>query len=201
MGRALGDTGTHPNVIVHRMIKHNYSKASMVQGSMIGIGNQSLPIKRKIEIGLLPWYEQDLNKMIKVRFWILAKANEWNPTLPERDISCAEIQDIMPSELADPFFWKAKGVQLLLGVGTWASILEEKVSKLSSKLVGQKSKFGHIVFGQTGEGEGSIIKMEQHVHSVEENPNEELSKAIKRFWEFEDLSLCTNKDVEQESVE
>lgn len=149
-GRALGDTGAHPNIIVHKIIKYNYSKSSTVHGSMIGIGNQSLPIKRKIEIGLLPWYEQDLNKMIKVTFWILPKGNDWNPTLPERDISCAEILNGIPKELADPYFWKADGVQMLLGVGTWASILNDKLVKLSSKLICQESRFGNVIFGQTG---------------------------------------------------
>lgn len=27
-GRALGDTGAHPNIIVHKIIKYNYSKTS-----------------------------------------------------------------------------------------------------------------------------------------------------------------------------
>lgn len=40
-----------------------------------------------------------------------------------------------------------------------------------------------------------------HVNSVEENSNEELNRAIKRFWGFEDLPMCTNKDVEHELVE
>lgn len=179
--RALGDTGAHPNIIAHKIIKYNYPKTSTVQGSMIGIGNQSFPIKRKIEIGLLPWYEQNLNKMIKVTFWILPKGNNWNPTLPERDISCAEILNEIPKKLADPFFWKADGVQMLLGVGTWASILEDKLIKLSDKLIYQKSSFGHIIYGQTGEGKCEEIKEIKHVNSVEENSTEELNRAIKRF--------------------
>lgn len=197
--RALGDTGAHPNVIGHKIVKHYYSKASMVQGNMIGIGNQSLQIKRKIVLGLQPWYENDPSKIIRVTFWILPKATEWNPMLPERDIQCAEISNEIPLELADPLFWKADNVSMILGVGTWTSILKENLKRLNSNLICQESKFGHVIYGQIGENKSGEIK--GHVHSIEENSLEDLNRAIKRFWEFEDLPMCTNKDLEHELVE
>lgn len=176
--RALGDTGAHPNVIVHRIIKKDYSKASLVRGNMIGIGNQSLQILRKIVLGLQPWYEDDPSKIIRVTFWILPKTNEWNPILPERDIQREEISNKMPAQLADPLFWKADKVSILLGVGTWASILEEKLIKLSNSLICQESLFGHVIYGKMGEEKISETRENKYVHSVVENSFEGLNRAI-----------------------
>lgn len=69
---------------------------------------------------------------------------------------------------------------MLLGVGTWASILNDKLVKLSSKLICQESRLGNIIYGQTGEEELGEIKEIKHVHSIEENSIEELNRAIKR---------------------
>lgn len=79
-------------------------KSVVIHGSMIGIENQSLQVKRKITIGLQPWYEQGSKNRVNISFWILPKSVKWNPVLPERNISCAEIPKVLSPILADPLF-------------------------------------------------------------------------------------------------
>lgn len=143
--RALGDTGAHPNIIAHKIVKNDYSKSVAISGSMVGIENQSLQVKRKITIGLQPWYEQDSNNRVDVSFWILPKTGKRNPILPERDISCAEIPKALSPILVDPLFWKASPISIILNVETWTSLLNGKGAKISKNFLSQESKFGKVI--------------------------------------------------------
>lgn len=199
--RALGDTGAHPNIIAHKLIKSDYSKTIAVRGSMLGIESNALQIKRKVIIGLQPWFETNPNKRIIVHFWILPKSSKWGPILSERDVSCAEIPNELESKLADPLFWKAQPVSMILNVGTWTVLLNDKAKKLSDGLLCQESKFGNIISGQLGSDAPLESRNGAHVHLMRDSSFDELRKAMQKFWTFEDISMCTKKDEEHELVE
>lgn len=199
--RALGGTGAHPNIMAHRLIKSDYSKTIAVRGSMLGIENNALPIKRKAIIGLQPWFEKDPSKRIKVHFWILPKSGKWNPILPERDISCDEISNKLEPVLADPLFWKAQPISMLLNVGTWISFLNDGSKKLSDNLLCQESKFGRVISGQLGNDVSIEPRKGAYVNLVQDNSYDELRKTMQRFWAFEDIALCTKRDADHELVE
>lgn len=191
--RALGDTGAHPNIIAHKLIKGEFMNSVKIRGSMIGIENQSLEIKRKIIIGLQPWYEKGENNKVNISFWILPKAGKWNPILPVRDISYAEIPKELSANLADPLFWRASPVSIVLNVGTWTSFLNGRGKKINDDLLSQESKFGNVISGQLGSNEQLELKKENYIHLIQDKSFEELNRAIQRFWEFDELSLCTKK--------
>lgn len=199
--RALGDTGAHPNIIAYKIVKGDYSNSAAIHGSMIGIENQSFQVKRKITIGLQPWYEQGSENRINVSFWILPKSVKWNPVLPERNIACSEIPNGLSPVLADPLFWRASPVSVLLNVGTWASLLNGQGEKINENLLSQGSKFGNVISGQLGQIEQSELKENKYVHLIQDKSFEELNKSIQRFWAFDDLSLCTKKEAEEDLVE
>lgn len=199
--RALGDTGAHPNIIAHRLIESDYSKTTAVRGSMLGIENNALPIKRKVIIGLQPWFKRNPGKRIRVPFWILPKSSRWNPILPERDISCDEISNELEPVLADPLFWKAQPVSMLLNVGTWTSFLNDKSKKLSDDLLCQESKFGRVISGQLGNGVSIEPRKTAYVNLVQDNSYDELRKTMQKCWAFEDIALCTRRDADHDLVE
>lgn len=199
--RALGDTGAHPNIVAHKLIKSDYSKTIAVRGSMLGIENNALPIKRKIIIGLQAWFEPDPSKRINVDFWILPKSSKWSPILPEKDISCAEIPYELEPILADPLFWKAQPVSMLLNVGTWTSLLSNEIKKLNDSLLCQETKFGKVISGQLGNRASLKLGGCAYVHLIQDNSFDELRRAIQKFWAFEDISMCSKKDAEHELVE
>lgn len=174
-----------------------------MRGGMLGIENQALPIKRKIIIELQPWFEENPNKRIIAHFWILPKSSKWSPILPEKDISCAEVPAELSSILADPLFWKAQPVSMILNVGTWTSVLSEKAIKLSNGLLCQDSLFGKIISGQLSSNTFLELDGNQcaNISHAQENSFNELQKSIQKFWEFEDISMCNKNDANHELVE
>lgn len=118
--------------------------------------------------------------------------------MPERDISCAEIRNNLNANLADPLFWKSSNVSILLGIDTWASIIKERSYQINKNFICHESTFGNILLGKVN----SIVKTSnnKNMHSIQSSM-EEIEKTIKKFWEFEDLSLCAKKDIEHDIVE
>lgn len=199
--RALCDSGSHPNLIKHAVLKYYASKTTIANGSIIGIGNDPVRVRKKVIASIQPWFEKGDSNRITASFWVLPKASKWAPILPERDVPSNAIIRKLEPHLADPTFWKSDGISILLGIELWAEILEGPTHKLDKKLVAQESILGKVIFGRIGDQEQTEQNVQNRVKSVYSISLNELDESLKRFWHFDDLNLCEQTNTEHELVE
>lgn len=186
--RALCDTGSNVNVVTHKIAKHYLDRAKPMNSTICGISNESIKVQKRILLEIRPWFES--NKIITYQcdFWILPKLSEWGPVLPSRDISCKDMNFKLSPILADPMFWKAEPVSMILGIEFWAKFINENISLLCDDMLCYETRFGSIVLGKTGiSGETDLVKP---VFTTIKADIEELIEFFQKFWEIEDLSLC-----------
>lgn len=200
--RALGDTGSETELVHHNTIERWYPKSTHTNVDIIGLGDQDIWVKRKIEVELRPWYDTDGQTTLKVTLYILPKTTTWSPTYPARSVSCDAIENSLHGPLADPLFWNPSKIHILLGIEALAMLMMDCTSKrVGKKLVSQATAMGNVIFGSTGDWISSNspqLTIKKKVHAVN---MQELDKNIQRLWQFDDLVLCTKKDVENELVE
>lgn len=200
--RALCDTGSEAELVHYDTIEQWYHKAKPAQVCIVGLGEQDVPVKRKIQVELRPWYAQDDTVALTITFWILPKSHTWGPTYPERQLPCEAINGPLVGPLADPLFWQPSKIQLLLGIEVLAMLMMNGWSnRVGNRLISQQTAIGNVIFGKAGDwiyADSPQLTIKKRVHVVN---MQELDKNIQRFWQFEDLPLCTKKDAENELVE
>lgn len=200
--RALGDSGSEAELVHHDTIEPWYSKSTPANVNIVGLGDDDVPVKRKIEVELRPWYDQSGQNSLEVTLWILPKTNTWGPIYPEIPITDSAIEQPLIGPLADPLFWQPSRVQLLLGIEVLAMLMMDCTTKrIGKRLISQETAMGNMIFGRTDDfvqPNSPQLTSKRAIHVVN---MQELDKNIQRFWHFEDLTLCTKKDAENELVE
>lgn len=199
--RALCDTGSQANLIKRSAIKYLDSETKPLHGSIVGIGANPVRIRRKIRVSIQPWFAEKNENKFDVSFMVLPKSSNWSPIFPNQDVPCEIIAKKLQPNLADPLFWRANGVSLLLGIEFWATAIEGMAFRLSKSVLCQESALGNLILGRINANDcvkQDIIEEKSQIYAVNVS---ELEKIMKKFWEFEDLPLCTNKSVEDEIVE
>lgn len=197
--RALCDTGSHLNIVTHRIARNFLDKVKPMNSTIHGIANESIKVQSKIMLEIRPWFDSNKTVAFVSEFWILPKASDWAPIMPSRDISYNDMDFKLKPILADPMFWKAEPVYMILGIEFWANFIHENVYLLCESMLCYETKFGSVVLGKTNmSGENEPIKS---VFTINKCDMEELKEIFQRFWEFEDLALCTRKDAECELAE
>lgn len=198
--RAFGDTGSVPNLVKHRAVKEFVMNAVHIHGSIVGIGASPVRVKKKLNMSIQPWFAEDESEKINANFLVLPKESKWEPIFPIRDVPCNALMDKLKPNLADPTFWKSSGVSLLLGIKVWSAIIEGSSYKIDNQLLYQESMLGGLISGSIGRNEDDEVHVigKQQVYNVNIN---ELEQIMKKFWEFEDLQLCTKKSFEDELTE
>lgn len=124
MARALCDTGTQPNIVMHKLVKIFYDKTSSVQTTINGVTSDSVQIKREIVLTIKPWFDSE--DSITTTFLIFPQSCKWNPVLPNTDVHCDFMGVGLPAQLADPMFWKSAPIHMLCGVEIWARMVPSK---------------------------------------------------------------------------
>lgn len=197
LSRGLFDCGSQPNLIVNNLIKKLNLKVQSVRTNILGLSCSPIRITRQVTLKVYPWF--DSNDFVELTFWVLPKNAKWHPLLPDRIIRPSEIKLSREMTLADPLFWKPENVQLLLGIGACARILEPSLFKVSDGLIEQQTKLGAVVMGNLGD---SCATTASHVFSsVKECSSHDIEHLIKRFWEVEELPSVSKKSKEHQLVE
>ncbi|XP_031638945.1 uncharacterized protein LOC116351048 [Contarinia nasturtii] len=199
--RALCDSGAIPNLMKNNVMKYRSSKTVNINGGVNGISNEPVRIRKKVNAMIQPWFENGNEKKISAEFWVLPKSCKWAPILPNRDVTCDVIVQKLPPNIADPTFWRADHISILLGIEVWAEIMEGRSEKLSEKLVSQESMLGNLISGRIGDKEMSDLEKQSFERNVCTVSINDLDDLLKKFWSFEDLPLCVQKSPEHELVE
>ncbi|XP_055308300.1 uncharacterized protein LOC129572379, partial [Sitodiplosis mosellana] len=95
-------------------------------------------------------------------------------------------------QLADPEFMQANAVDILFGVDIYGIIVENGLKK--GKLhepVAQNSSFGWLVFGAACKAKEYSVRIHttRLANTNNNDENEDLNVALKRFWESEEVNL------------
>lgn len=107
------------------------------------------------------------------------------------------IPDECQSELADPNFGTPAPVDMLLGVGVWAAILQDGSQINNFGIAIQSSQLGWLVYGG-----GVLPNAPPEVHStVCDCDEEQLDMLLRRFWEIEENPQARARTAEQEQCE
>lgn len=199
--RALCDSGSEVNLIRANLLQKIRYQAKNISAALVGITENAVRIKQQICVQLEPWFDDETVKPIEADFWMLPKTSSWSPIYPSQDILPQSIQNSLKTPVADPLFWKSSAVPLLLGVEVLASMMNGSSTKLNTGLVAQQTVFGNMIYGRAGnlssQKSASIVERKT-VYAID---LKELDKNLQKIWEFEDLSLCTQKDAEHEICE
>lgn len=200
--RALGDTGSEAELIHQNTVTQWLHLAQPAQVNIVGLGDQDVPVRKKIQVELRPWYAQDNRVTLSVTLWILPKAHNWGPTYPNQPISPDAISQNLKGPLANPYFWKPSQMQILLGIEVLAMLMMNgQTQRVGNRVISQQTAMGNVLFGKAGDwiySDSPRLTVNQTVHVVN---MQELDKNIQKFWQFEDLALCTKKDADNELVE
>lgn len=198
--RAMCDSGSQVNLIRHNIIKTTERSIKPVNLDLIGITETSIKIKNKVIARIQPWFNHNTLTGIETEFLLLPKSSNWSPTYPSQSILPYGITEPMKSPVADPLFWRSGSVPILLGVEIYSQILNGLTRKVSYNLTEQMTSYGNVIMGtaiETTNNESTMNAVKQSVHVVDLH---EIDKNMQRFWEFEDIKLCTKKDAEHEMV-
>lgn len=198
--RALCDTGGQANLVEHKAITDCEQELSNTTGTIIGISDTPIRIRKRATLSFLPWFVPNNEQKYSATFYVLPKAAKWAPMLPEYDIPCDELNGQLEPALADPLFWRADPVHLLFGIEVWAEMMCNGATRVNSSLVSQETIFGNLVFGRIG-NRCEYAQIEERKDSVHFINTAELDKTLQKFWEFEDLSLCIAEKPEHELIE
>lgn len=145
LARALGDSGSEAELVHHDTIAPWYKFSKPANVTVVGLGEQDVLVKRKIEVELRPWYDQSDQTKLKVTLWILPQTNKWAPVYPERPIPRNAIDSPLNGQLADPLFWDPARVQILLGIEVIAMLLMDSYAKrIGKRIIQQETAFGTL---------------------------------------------------------
>lgn len=199
--RAMSDSGSHVNLVRYNAFRCKEKDTKPLHVDLLGISENTVRIRKQVTVYLEPWFGQKNSVRIKTTFMILPKTSQWTPVYPDQHVPCAAINEPLTGPLADPLFWKPDVVPLLLGIEVYAAILEGMAQKVSDNLISQETMFGNMILGRAGKSqhnESAEVIYPKRVHIVD---LQEIDNNLQRFWEFEELSLCDKKDLEQEMAE
>lgn len=160
-----------------------------------------MQVKKQIRVSIQPWFDQGGDTEVDLTLLILPKSSQWCSIFPHQTIPCNVIQSPLNGPMADPFFWYSSDVPLLLGIEFWAIIAEGMSYKVAPQIICQESLMGNLIMGKAGESyddNSTVLVRKKSVYAIN---YQELDKAMQRFWEFEDLPLCTKRSAEDELAE
>lgn len=191
------DSGSQVNLIQHCALKSRSYRAIPTSVDLQGITQKPVRIKQQVTIELEPWFG---GERIAARFLLLPKVGNEPLLYPQQSVTCNILTEPLAEKLADPLFWFSAQAPLLLGVETYATILDGKTNRIGEKLVSQETRLGAVIMGEApcAASAANATMQSSSAYALE---TEEIHKMLEKLWEFEDLELCTQKDAEHKIAE
>lgn len=180
--RAFLDNGSELNIISERLT----NKANLLRRKysieIEGVtGSQWLDCSI-VNATMSPWFDEQ-NEIRLFKTFITMKVL---PAVQRADFS-PNIEEFQQLQKADPRFYKASAVDLLLGIDTWTDIILERIIRSKIGLVAQATTFGYTISGTIkGEPNQSSIATFNHV-AIKNESSKCLDDLLRKFWEEEEL--------------
>lgn len=198
--KAMLDSGAQPTLVSARLYNVFKCPTATAMRRMIGIDASPFTIRRKFELCLKPWFDSDIS--VKETVWVLPEENAWNPTLPSTELNVStDLQ--LEQQLADPKYAVPMPVDIVLGVGFFAKILERLVGTAPDGTMLFETRFGTIVMGEHTEPmdpqTGSVFT------TIDDKLGDKLNGMLEKLWEQDEIGLASGMDspltTEEQMVE
>lgn len=151
-----------------------------------GISGEEQYAKGAVNVQVTAWFEKDTKNSFFKPFIIMKSIPVRSKTI--RADPPPEFTELVK---ADPEYSKSGKISLLLGVDTWADIIQEQIIHSRAGLVAQKTKLGFVIFGSvsnngTTQRAGTINVT---VAEIVKNGADDiaLDKILELFWYIEEL--------------
>ncbi|XP_039299502.1 uncharacterized protein LOC120355229 [Nilaparvata lugens] len=125
-------------------------------------------------------------------------ADKITPSLPPVGIDMSKLSLPTHIQLADPAFHLSQGIDLLLSVSVYASILTFGQIQISSDCILQGTKLGWVVWGAVLSTHSSQIEPSVHSNFISTC---EISNQMEKFWKLEEVLPKDNLTAEHRKIE
>ncbi|XP_017466036.1 PREDICTED: uncharacterized protein LOC108358971 [Rhagoletis zephyria] len=107
--------------------------------------------------------------------------------LPQRRLQRQDLPSDISTHLADPTFDQPAKVQMLLGVGVWATLMQDNMRRLSSSFVAQETRLGWLLFGEVPTNANLVTaNIAKDMNQAEGDSH--LDQLLRGFFESESLT-------------
>ncbi|XP_066589184.1 uncharacterized protein [Prorops nasuta] len=186
--RALLDQGAECSFVSENVVQTLNLKKWKVNISLSGVGvSRAVVAKARVNLTLKSTchfgFELEFEALVLPRL---------TAQLPSREIILHKDQLLIGKILADHQFYRSGPIDLILGADIYGQLLLDGIHKLSlSGLVAQNTRLGWIISGpvvnkrlvRTIRNTGDMQSVHMHNCLIDEN----ISKALQRFWELEEV--------------
>lgn len=189
--RCLLDTGSQSSFITEDACKKLNASCIKTSTAITGLNtSQAAFASRKTTLKLRSCGSN--KTVLEEDFFIIKQITE---ALPTRTVAKADYKHLRGLDLADPKFWKPGKIDALLGVQTFAKIIQEGVRKgHATAPVALKTIFGWVLLGST-----SKRHTKDTTALTITTCDTRLEDQLKKFWEIEEVAaipMFTEKEKE-----
>ncbi|XP_053681538.1 uncharacterized protein LOC128732318 [Sabethes cyaneus] len=191
LARALLDSASERNFVTENLAQRLRLKRTGSDIDVYGIGNTVQRVTQTITINLssrISHFNADID------FLILPSLTRILPSV-DVDITSWEIPNNLP--LADPTFHRAHGIDMILGIQWFFSLLENDQITLGPQLpILRKTVFGYAIAGDHTQHNPIRTVVCNAAMTVDK-----LTAAVQRFWEVESFEGQSSLSLEEQYCE
>lgn len=121
--------------------------------------------------------------------------------LPDRSFESPFAESIADEELADPTFNQPNNIDLLLGAGAWASIVNDKILRKQHNdyhTVAQSTIFGFVIYGQIPSATHLRLRS---CHTTLELEDAKIDQILVKFWNADSIPEERQWTAEEQRAE
>lgn len=193
---AILDTGAEPSIITCKVVKKFQLPTSFTDKGLIGIDGESFKVNRKLIAKVKPWFVSE--KFIETDIWILPNDNQWHLISPIQSMSKIHKLSSTQITLADPEYFKAKEIHMILGVQVFAKCMTSEIPRPIENYTTFESIFGVIVFGADTNNHAAV----QQVGSIEVIEDYSyLERCIHKLWQLDQVPTVSKHSKDEQLVE
>ncbi|XP_017477271.1 PREDICTED: uncharacterized protein LOC108367187 [Rhagoletis zephyria] len=182
--RAICDTGAQVNLISKGVVQDNRICTRRTRvGVSTAVKSRSYICEKMVTGHFMSLYDEDLRLLI---YCLVVPSVLGEMLQPQKRLQRQEVPSDILTYLADPKFEKPAQVQLLLGVGVWARLMQDNMRRLSAGFVAQQTRLGWLLFGEISTNNSVVAAhLTKNVGQGEEDS--QLDKLLRGFFEFEGM--------------
>lgn len=177
--RALIDPGSQASFISERAVQSLRLKRTAINGKVTGVGSSTTTVSHVVQLEVLSRYDSEFS--LPVRAYVLA--SHVTTKLPCKSIKPREQWSYLNGlNLADPQYFIAGKVDMLLGVEVYTEIIKNNLIKgPPGSPSAQETSLGWILFGNVGESTSKDTILVMH-HKIEVD----VDNMLRNLWHIEE---------------
>ncbi|XP_012218148.2 uncharacterized protein [Linepithema humile] len=136
--------------------------------------------------------------VVVIEPFILSRLSNY---VPRRVVKATEWTGVGQLTLADPDPCSDKPIDLILGADCYNEIILQDRVKFPGEPYAIHSRFGWVLRGPVDDGPINILSSHTTISSLHVTPNTDLTRAIERFWEVEEIPTSKQLSAEDKYCE